>query len=755
MLQPTPGSVIRDFVPRSGAKLVITCISLAFIVIAVSCRNTARNFVDIGYIRFSPAKISITDSSGAGKHQNLQDIEMDMTIDTIGPGLFYLKINMTADKPVRLKNVEIPFQFMADSTGITEKIKRSFHWAPNLKLDSTDIFSRHVFRSPAIILTYGRAAVSIVPDLKLMGSYNDLPYYLDLKFSEKETVASFGLSNYKVKNHVYYELSDSLFTLPGKMELGLYLISENNSSPLQILKKTNSLLWNKWGVSFIDSIAPQVVPFSRYASEGYSMALSKYWVDGPVKGTGGITLSTYFDKPTGVYRGRDYKDDLWFHSWFNNARTAYGLYLWGKETGNILWIDKALSVMNLLLRSPVKNGFFETIWVPEKNGWIISGQGGGTDLYHVPDNAWTAIWLLRFNDELKKIGGADKFLEEFAEGLMKIQSEDGSFPERVRASDFSPDPVLAKGGSGGMATWFLEEMIERKKMTEEAEAKARETVLKSLSFLENEILPAMKFQDYEVFFSCAPNPPGRFDPYTWLYPHNTLSIQWCAEAFLKASKIFGRSEFLEKGEYCLNILSLYQQVWNPPFIGFYAFGGFGVQNTDAEWSDARQAQFAETYLNFFMSTGNREYLQRGIAACKASFALMVIPENRDICPNNYQGTIFNGEFRGAMAENYGHSGYDKRSGQSGFHWGTGSALTTAAIFKKRLGDIYIEGNSHTASGIDGVVVDETLWGDTIKLRTRMLHGHPMLKIKGAGDELAGKKVILNKEHTPILVEISR
>ena len=221
---------------------------------------------------------------------------------------------------------------------------------------------------------------------------------------------------------------------------------------------------------------------------------------------------------------------------------------------------------------------------------------------------------------------------------------------------------------------------------------------KSLVFLENEVLKNLRFQDFEVFFSCAPNSLSHFDSITWLYPNNTLSTQWSAEAFLKAYQIFHRKHDLEQGEFCLNILSLYQQVWCPPFIGFYAFGGFGAQNTDGEWSDARQAQFAETYLNFFMVTRKQEYLQRSIAACRASFALMAIPENKIICPQNFKGSTFNGEFQGAMAENFGHSGYNERSGQSGFHWGTGSALTTAAILKAKLGDIYLDGNNHTATG---------------------------------------------------------
>jgi hypothetical protein len=418
-------------------------------------------------------------------------------------------------------------------------------------------------------------------------------------------------------------------------------------------------------------------------------------------------------------------------------------------------MEKAISTMNLLLSSPQNDGFFPTIWVPEKNGWVSSGQGGGPELYHVPDNAWTALWLLRFNDELKKLKGADDFLVNFALGLMKTQQANGSFPARLNVSDLRPDSVLMNSASGSMATWFLEEMILRNKLSAKAEEQARVSVKRSLSFLEKEILPAIRFQDYEVFFSCAPNSLNHFDTLTWLYPHNTLSMQWSSEAFLKAYQLFNRKEDIENAEYCLNLLSLYQQVWSPPFINFYAFGGFGAQNTDAEWSDARQAQFAETYLNFYMETRNIQYLQRGIAATRASFALMAIPENKAVSPLNYEGSPFNGEFIGAMAENFGHSGSNERSGQSGFHWGTGSALTTAAIFRKKLGDIYLDAHSKTATGIDGIVIEKTEWNDTIRLVTRQLKDLKRLKIYSDLKDLIGSKVLLDNKPRAITVSFSR
>jgi hypothetical protein len=101
---------------------------------------------------------------------------------------------------------------------------------------------------------------------------------------------------------------------------------------------------------------------------------------------------------------------------------------------------------------------------------------------------------------------------------------------------------------------------------------------------------------------------------------------------------------------------------------------------------------------------------------------MAIPENKNISPQNYMGTSYNGEFRGAMAENFGHSGYNRRSGQSGFHWGTGSALTTAAILKTKLGDIYLDSRSQWAYGVNGITVQKTQWNDSISLTLKKLPG---------------------------------
>ena len=85
---------------------------------------------------------------------------------------------------------------------------------------------------------------------------------------------------------------------------------------------------------------------------------------------------------------------------------------------------------------------------------------------------------------------------------------------------------------------------------------------------------------------------------------------------------------------------------------------------------------------------------------------MVIDENKDVAPRNYKGTDRQFEIHGGMAENYGHCGLDCRSGQSGFHWGTGSALCTSIILENRYGDLFIDAKLNHAVGINGIVVNK-------------------------------------------------
>ena len=626
-------------------------------------------------------------------------------VKKIKDGLYHIRVTIEPKEACSPGCIDLPILIDLKNKDEMEKIKKSFHWISNIKKAPDEIIAQHVFRSPCLILTLIKKSVAFIPDIHTISNNAPAPYYYDLHFDEKNIRINYGISNYSVVRHQYYKKANQVFPLSGKVDLAFYILVSPGVDPLTTLKATNHFLWKYFASTYTKSILPQTVTYKEYAKVGYNMALKNYWVNGPSEHQGGITLSTYYDENTKKYGGRYYKDDLWYHSWFNNIRTAYGLFYWGKESNNEDWQTKAISCVNLILSSPNDKGWFPTIYNSVKDDWVSSGQGGGKGLYHMPDNAWTALWVMRFNDEMHKVPGAEKFIYEFSKALLNTQNENGSFPARVDSKTHLADKVLQSSASSAMGTWYLEKMLLSNKVPPGEIAQYKKAIIRSLDFLKVNVLPDQRFEDFELYFSCSPKPIHYFDTSTYLYGQNTLSIQWCAEAYLNAYKLFKDTKFLKQGEYCLNILSLYQQIWNPPFINLYAFGGFGVQNTDAEWSDARQAQFAETYLNYYFITKNKEYLERAVHACRASFALMVIPQNKLICPANYQGTELNGEsFPGTMAENYGHSGYNTRSYQSGFHWGTGSALTSAAILTNKLGEIYV--GKDLVIGVDGIVVDK-------------------------------------------------
>ena len=50
-------------------------------------------------------------------------------------------------------------------------------------------------------------------------------------------------------------------------------------------------------------------------------------------------------------------------------------------------------------------------------------------------------------------------------------------------------------------------------------------------------------------------------------------------------------------------------------------GGFTTQNSDAEWSDARQSQIGNFLLDYYRATGKVEYLERGVAAIRSQFPI--------------------------------------------------------------------------------------------------------------------------------------
>jgi hypothetical protein len=219
---------------------------------------------------------------------------------------------------------------------------------------------------------------------------------------------------------------------------------------------------------------------------------------------------------------------------------------------------------------------------------------------------------------------------------------------------------------------------------------------KAMGFIFTRILPENKWFDYETFFSCSRKPLGFFDSFTHQHPQNTLSMWMTAEACYELYHVTQKSQYKETGIAVMDYLCLYQQVWSPKWLSCELLGGFGVQNTDGEWSDSRQGYFAVTLMKYSEFSGNREYFERGVAALRAMFSLFESP----VSPRT--------------AENYAHGASDKIAGVTGLHWGTGSSVVSIHIIRERYGDAFVNIRNGWGAGIDGCRIPEvTVRKDTV------------------------------------------
>jgi hypothetical protein len=239
----------------------------------------------------------------------------------------------------------------------------------------------------------------------------------------------------------------------------------------------------------------------------------------------------------------------------------------------------------------------------------------------------------------------------------------------------------------------------------------RKAAKRALAYLENGPIAECRWEDFETYFSCNRwGKPGQKMDRNGVYKSNTLSMYWCAEAFLKAFRSFDQPAYLRIGKRCMDELSLYQQVWKPEAFTSECHGGFGVMNADGEWNDARQSLFAPLYLEYYLATGATEYFERGVSALRSSFAMMYCPEN-ELVRKAYekQHPFFGRESYGFMMENIYHGGpWGLGIGPfTIFTWGNGAALASYALVRDLYGDLFIDSERGRAFGIDGCIAETT------------------------------------------------
>ena len=527
---------------------------------------------------------------------------------------------------------------------------------------------------------------------------------------------SYGFGNYKPVNHTLFKHDPhNEWKVEENTDLTFryYLLFFFEKTESEILKFINNFLWEKFGRKLLhENLHPQVLPYERNVDEGFKAIFErhKYWGNFIInnKKCGGIWQRTWagrkkkpieFIKPEMLedYRKKNTAEtassnskvhetlndlifdpekvkkfdkhtrrvafvprtaEIWNNAWFLNIRTAYSFRYFGELWKNDNLIDKAKRILNTVLLLPRVNGVFPSVIFPASVGSKIISTINGlkgylySNDYHVVDSCLTMYWALKFRKDFNEQNlNILRKSKELIELIEKLQLENGAIPAYINFDFDKNEPIIKEelnsSASSGAPMMFLLEYYKNNE-----DERILHICEKIAQYIIKKVIPEDKWHDFEPFFSCTQLPLDTYDTYTKSHVMNTLCIYWCAEGFKELYKITKKNYYLEAGERVIAVLSLFQQIWNIHYLNINTFGGFGSQNADAELNDARQGLFVRTYMEYYLLTGKEEYMERGIAALRASWVLQLLKEYEEQCPGNIKGidTIESVD-KGCMYEN--------------------------------------------------------------------------------------------------------
>jgi hypothetical protein len=611
-----------------------------------------------------------------------------------GIGTFEQRVHLTSESDVldistrlRLKedvsvhSVEDRYDFLPRRhTAIDEHTgPLDFVWSQNIKSEADDLIPTNSFKSSAVMMQQGSVFAALMPHLN-DHHVETRAFDLDVTSDARPWMA-YGAIPSQPHDHSYFRRSgqDILIPIANTVEYD-YSIVLSAQPPKLGYRRVVRRLWQQMGHPTLlrsadeqrNVLRPELSSFASWRKEAWVTYANRIYVSVPCG-----------DKQCGTLKSdRNYKGDwdhpepdAWFNAWFQTLRTAYGWYLHGQTTHDAQMMAKAESVLNLALSSPRNGGAFSTIYLVDRVQWVPGdGWASYADSYHAFSMSWTAYWMLRWAEDLTPHRKAEilRFVKPYGEFLLAHQQPSGVIPSWYDATTLKPRAEFRDFNAETAPSALLLVTLANSARDPRYIAAAE----RAMSFVQREVLPRQRWFDFETYLSCARKDYCFFDRWTAQYPQNNLAEIQAPEAMLALYRVTHKPEYLEAGTQMLDYLLLTQQVWNNPMFTPKLLGGFTTQNTDAEWSDARQGYAATLLADYYQATGNIEYLERSIAAARSTFAV-------------------------APWENWAHTGYPDQPGAlTGFHWGTGSAMTSVEILSPQFGDALIDLNAQQGVGFD-------------------------------------------------------
>ncbi len=662
-------------------------------------------------------------------HANL----VEMTLRPLDDNCVYVSTRMTSDAPTmrnptwkRIGKLMTHLFFIPDGRADRWAEPVDFAWMPNLHRTEQSVCGDHFFRSPAVMLYADGLYAALVPDLDVFSRNCVLPHALDLRtFLDPRSQGgapvqaprlSYGICTCEIEPHIYtrHDRNRTVPLLAPELCYGFYLFLGRARDASDVAQRVTTFLWNTYGHRYFEDIRPQVLPFEEYGRRyTYVHELPRSVKHVNINGS----------RCTGIYNGG--RGGASFGASDNDLSVGFGVKRYGQK-----WRDEDLSsiadgILELSLQAPRNHGAFACVYNFDTGrydgtpAWpSICAKADGYDAASMGVTTWLHLyWHEHFDPGPAVLESATAY----AHFLMQQQLPSGAIPA-IFFKDLTPAKQLKHSAITAIGGAVLGKVA---KLTGDKQLKA--AALRAGRFVEENIIPQLLFNDYECYYSCSPKPLHAIDYWSGIRPHSTLSLQWSCDQMLSLHRLTGDPKWLQHGEYLLSILSLYQQVWNPAHRSGYLYGGFGVMNTDGEWSDGRQARFVPTYADYYLQTSKAEYLERAVAACRASFALMDMPQNHE---NDINRMVLNENLRsngaaggqaqpgmGYAGENIHHAGEDNHFATwSCMNWSSGGGLGASAYLDILFGSVWVDGTDQKVIPIDGVKAHIVSWdGNRISL----------------------------------------
>jgi hypothetical protein len=646
---------------------------------------------------------------------SINGIYPEASVATVSPGLVKVTLRFQLQDSVCQDDWKVT---------IKPSFKPTFYWSPHLTPTEENIIAQHVFRAPALIVADNKKQLTIIPDLDLLRTKPPLKWYMDL--DAMDNTLTIGLSRSKVTEHVLFE-RDSGMCLPSAFEFGFYVMTDTDSANLaDPWRRPLAFQWELWGKPLFKQGEPIDGDLEPYVRHTYNWAfrtwsrnvwqefeLGKKKVGAPVF----IVNVTQSPNYTDDINEREFRS-IWNQAWFSSLRSAQGLYRYARRVNDAELLQKALMTKDLALLFPQRDGLFPSVIATDMetvavNGKKVSRSKGWATYYfgnsnrnpiersaakaplHILDMSWTAYLMLTWYDELEKDERLKTYAKKYADKLITLQDSAGFFPAWLDTETLEPLPHLKQSPETSMSVTFLLKMFKLSR-----DEKYLKSAKKAMNAVVDDIVPVSRWEDFETYWSCSSvfdSLLGKRIARNNAFKQNTFSMYWTAEALLNFYNESKDERYLRIGQRVLDELLMYQAAWQPPFIPINALGGFGVMNADGEWNDSRQSLFAELIVLYGKTLDNEEYIQRGLAALRASFVMMYCPENPETKAQwEKVYPFFNEKDYGFMMENYGHGGETNDEGLgigefTIYDWGNGAAAEAYNRMRDHLGDSVLVG----------------------------------------------------------------